>query len=140
MRKLFLLLFFITGAIAAQPMNKSFFGNQAVHGYDVVSYFSGHPVPGKPEIKTVWMGAVWLFSTSENLQAFKETPSKYAPQYGGFCAFAMATGDFADIDPLSWTILAGKLYLNYDHDIQQRWEAKKTEFIKAADDAWAKQR
>lgn len=124
----------------AEPLNKSFFGNKAIHGYDAVSYFKGKPVPGKADISLEMRGAVWLFSTRENLAEFKAKPDAFMPQYGGYCAYAMAKGYLADIDPLSWRIVSGKLYLNYDSDIQKEWEQNRSEMIRNGDMNFAKRR
>ncbi|MBL8021769.1 MAG: YHS domain protein [Leptospirales bacterium] len=131
--------FFLASAgLAAQPLNKSFFGNKAVHGYDPVSYFKGRPTPGNKDISLEWKGAVWLFSTRENLAEFRAKPEAFMPQYGGYCAFAMAKGYLADIDPLSWRIVNGKLYLNYDADIQKEWEEDRSAMIQSGDANFSK--
>ncbi|MGV6800711.1 MAG: YHS domain-containing (seleno)protein [bacterium] len=111
--------------------------NQAVGGYDTVSYFSNSgPVKGTDEFQYSYKGAVWLFSSAENLTKFQENPTRYAPQYGGYCAWAMAAGKFAKGDPKYWTIYQGKLYLNYNKSIKAKWEKDIPGFVAKADDLW----
>lgn len=132
------LILIFSASISAEPLNKSFFGNKAIHGYDAVSYFKGRPSPGKPEFALERGGAVWLFASRENLAEFRARPEVFLPQYGGYCAYAMARGYLADVDPLSWRIVGGKLYLNYDADIQKEWEQTRSEMIRNGDLNFAK--
>lgn len=132
------ILLLTTAAIQAQPVNRTFFGGEAIHGFDVVSYFKGGPVKGKPEFFFQYRGARWLFASAEHLKLFRDAPESYAPRYGGYCAFAMARGESVDIDPFSYAIVDHKLYLNYDREIQKQWEANRTAFIQKADKFYAK--
>jgi len=117
----------------------SFLNNKAAGGYDVVSYFDGSaPVEGNADYQTTYNGADWLFSSQENLDAFLASPEKYAPQYGGYCAYAAASGSTAKGDPLQYSLENGKLYLNYNASIKERWLANKVEFIEQADSNWPK--
>lgn len=94
----------------------------AVGGYDPVAYFKqGRPVKGSSSYSTQWKGATWRFATPENLAAFKADPEAYAPQYGGYCAWAVSQGYTAKGDPNQWTIHDGKLYLNYDAGVRETW-------------------
>lgn len=122
-------------AQAASPIYTGTFGNTAVKGYDTVSYFQGDgvPVKGSKEFKTEWQGATWLFSSQDNLDAFTSSPEKYAPQYGGYCAWATSQGSLAKGDPLVYTVENGKLYLNYDNSINEKWYPNRAELIPAAD-------
>lgn len=107
---------------ATSPVNKSFFGGVAIEGYDPVAYFTdGRPVAGSKEHTFDWRGATWRFATAEHRDLFAAEPEKYAPQYGGYCAWAVANGYTASIDPEAWKIVDGKLYLNYDKDVQKKW-------------------
>jgi YHS domain-containing protein len=109
----------------------------AVGGYDAVAYFKvGRPVPGKAEFATEYKGATWRFSTRENLEAFKASPAAYAPQYGGYCAWAVSQNYTASGDPQYWKIVNGKLYLNYDASVQAKWEKDIPGFIVKADKNW----
>lgn len=119
------------------PVYTGILSNTAVGGYDPVSYFKGaNPVKGKSAHTLDYMGAEWRFASAENLEAFKENPELYAPQYGGYCAWAVSQGYTAKGDPQNWKIVDGKLYLNYNADIQQRWERSIPEFIAAGDQNW----
>jgi len=121
-------------AHAAEAVYTSSFSNNAVSGYDTVSYFSAQgPVKGSSEFSTQWNGATWRFVTAENLEKFKANPTRYAPQYGGYCAWAVAQGSLAKGDPKQWHIDNNKLYLNINSDIKQKWLANKNQFIRDAD-------
>ncbi|MEM8798461.1 MAG: YHS domain-containing (seleno)protein [Pseudomonadota bacterium] len=109
----------------------------AVSGYDTVAYFTaGEPVKGSKEFAYSWNDAEWRFSSQENLDKFKADPAAYAPQYGGYCAYAAAKGKTAPTDPEAWHIHEGKLYLNYSKGIQKKWFKDKPGYIKSADANW----
>lgn len=94
----------------------------AAGGYDTVAYFSaGKPVRGEKQFVTTWKGAAWRFASRDNLEAFEADPAKYAPQYGGYCAYAVSRGYTAKGDPEAWTVVGGKLYLNYSLDVRKTW-------------------
>ena len=127
-------LAFSSQALATDPIYTSTFSNKAVGGYDTVSYFTKDaPVKGSKEFKTEWKGAEWLFSSQENLEKFKATPEQYAPQYGGYCAWAVAHDNFVKGDPEVWNITDGKLYLNYNKKIAESWKPRREELIPVAD-------
>ena len=127
-------IFSAPAAQAEEPIYTSIFSNNAVGGYDTVSYFSADgPVKGKSEFSMNWKGAKWYFSNAENLATFKADLVKYAPQYGGYCAWAVADGSLAKGDPKQWDIENGKLYLNINKSIKKKWLADKTNFIQIAD-------
>jgi YHS domain-containing protein len=124
-------------AWSKDPVNTTLLGHTAIHGYDPVAYFTdGKPVKGMPEFAFDWMGAKWLFATAAHRDAFKVGPEKYAPKYGGYCAYAVSQGHVADIDPSAWSIVDGKLYLNYDADVQKKWKADIPGYIMKADKNW----
>lgn len=109
----------------------------AINGYDPVSYFSeGGPSKGSPEFTAEWNGATWYFSNAYNKMLFDETPEKFAPQYGGYCAFGTADGHKAPTQPDAWTIVGGKLYLNYNKEVMGEWRKDTTGFIDKADANW----
>ncbi len=109
-------------AFALSPINKTIFGGVALDGWDPVAYFlDGKPVEGSREHSLEWNGATWRFASAAHRELFLEKPEKYAPQYGGYCAWAVSQGYTAAIDPDAWTIHEGKLYLNYDLDVQKKW-------------------
>jgi YHS domain-containing protein len=110
----------------------------AVKGYDPVAYFAaGEPAPGVDQYTYNWKGAKYRFAYAENLERFKADPEKYAPQYGGYCAYAMSLNRIADIDPHRWAIVDGKLYLNNGFVAQSLWSLDKHGSIVAADKHWA---
>jgi YHS domain-containing protein len=124
-------------AWSKDPVNTTLFGNKAIHGYDPVAYFTdGKPVQGKEDLELEWMGAKWRFATAEHLASFKKAPETYAPQYGGYCAYAVSQGRLVDIDPNAWSIVDGKLYLNYDLDIQKTWQQDIPGYVMKADKNW----
>ena len=109
----------------------------AIRGTDPVAYFTqGEPVAGNSEYTYTWNDATWQFASAENRDLFAANPDQYAPQYGGFCAWAVSQGYTASIDPNAWRIVGGKLYLNYSQGIQKRWERDIPGNIRKADANW----
>lgn len=132
-----LLVFAGAAQAGSDPVYTGFFSDKAVSGYDTVAYFTeGKPVVGDKAFSYEYQGAVWLFSSAANRALFVEKPLQYAPQYGGYCAWAASQNKIASADPLRWKIVDGKLYLNYDEKIQQKWEADIPGFIAGADKNW----
>jgi len=128
-----------TPSYAKAPIYTSLFNNTAVSGYDAVSYFQDSgPVEGKKDFSTEYEGATWLFSSQENLDIFKAEPTKYAPQYGGYCAYAVGVGSTAKGDPLQWYIEDDKLYLNINKSIRKKWLDDIDNYIKTGDENWPK--
>lgn len=127
-----------TSASAEQPLVFTLkFSTIAVEGYDTVSYFStGGPIKGSPRFEAKYLGATWRFASASNKKAFVAAPKRFAPQYGGYCAWAVSQGYTAKGDPRSWTLVGGKLYLNYNEEIQRRWEKNRDYLIEAADSNW----
>ena len=122
---------------AADPIYTTLFSNAGAGGYDVVAYFTeSKPVEGKDKFQTEHLGADWYFSSQANLDAFKSDPDKYLPQYGGYCAWALSEGSLAKGDPNHWTVLDGKLYLNYDAQVQNQWNADRDQHISRANQNW----
>jgi YHS domain-containing protein len=111
----------------------------AVGGYDPVAYFTeGKPVQGRKEIAFTWKGVTWRFVNEKNLEAFRAKPEAYAPQYGGYCAWAVSQGYTAKGDPNAWSIVDGKLYLNYNADVHKTWQQDAPGNIVKADKNWPK--
>jgi hypothetical protein len=109
----------------------------AIKGYDPVAYFMGEgPAKGSPEFEYTWHGARWRFTSAAHREAFSRDSERYAPRYGGYCAYAVSQGKTADVDPGAWTIFEGKLYLNLNKDVQKLWEKDKQEYIRLADKNW----
>ena len=109
----------------------------AVDGTDVVAYFTqGAPVAGDPAIVYDWNGVTWRFASIENRDAFAADPTRFAPQYGGYCAWAVSEGYTASTTPEAWRIVDDKLYLNYSRRIQRRWEKDIPGRITSGDAQW----
>jgi hypothetical protein len=105
------------------PVNNGGAGELAVKGYDVVAYTTaGAAVEGVAQFQFRWNDAVWQFASAANRDQFSRDPARYAPQFGGYCAWAVSRGYTADIDPQAFRIVDGKLYLNYSKSVQRRWE------------------
>ena len=118
------------------PINKDRRG-LALKGYDATAYFEqGKPAKGSPEFSHTWNGATWHFESVQSRDLFKASPEKYAPQYGGYCAWAVSNNYTADIDPEAWKIIDGKLYLNYSKSVQRKWEPEAAKRIADADRNW----
>ncbi len=123
----------------ATKMTNTNAGNVAVQGYDVVSYFKDNKaVRGNRKIIGQHDGVNYFFATKANKAQFMKDPHKYMPQYGGFCAYAMAAGKRVDIDPQAFSMRNGKLYLNYSKSVQQDWQQKAGQYVKQADAEWKK--
>ncbi|HXV25697.1 MAG TPA: YHS domain-containing (seleno)protein [Alphaproteobacteria bacterium] len=101
----------------------SMYAGLGAKGYDVVAYFTdGKAVQGKQDIEAVYGGVTWKFASEEHRDLFKADPAKYAPQYGGFCAWGVAQGKLFDVDPVNgWKIVDNKLYMNFNDQILATW-------------------
>ena len=131
------LSFWIGNALALDAIYTPLYSNLAINGYDAVAYFSENAaIKGSKSHQFEWQGATWQFASAENNSLFASNPEKYAPQYGGYCAWAAAQNDIAATDPEQFTIVDGKLYLNYDSEVQQKWLKQKEELIKLGDQYW----
>lgn len=109
----------------------------AIDGYDPVAYFTERkPVKGTPEFRAEFQGATFQFASADHRDRFAADPEKFAPQYGGYCAYGMAKGYKAAIDPEAFTVVHGKLYLNYSDAVQTRWLSDIPGYIHKADVNW----
>jgi YHS domain-containing protein len=109
-------------AVAAPEVYLAPFTKVAIGGYDPVSYFTeAAPRKGDPRFTATFKGAEYRFASAANLARFQSNPQAFLPQYGGYCAWAVAGGYTAKGDPLAWKVVSGKLYLNYDQNVQKRW-------------------
>jgi YHS domain-containing protein len=109
----------------------------AIKGTDPVAYFrEGKAVKGSSQFTHKWKNATWQFSSQENRDLFAKTPEKYAPQFGGFCAWAVSENYTAPIDPEAWKIVNEKLYLNFNKSVQRSWERDETNRIARGDRNW----
>jgi len=123
-------------AVAAEPMVFSDSGI-AIRGADPVAYFTqGAPVLGSADHALMWDGTTWHFASAENMEMFMADPHAYAPQYGGYCAFAMSKGYIATSVPEAWTVHDGKLYLNFSINVRQVWLEDVAGNIVLADGNW----
>jgi YHS domain-containing protein len=119
----------------ADPVNKN--GGVAIKGYDAVAYFTdSKPVKGSPSFTHQWNGATWQFATAEHRDAFAKSPEKFAPQYGGYCAYGVSQNHTAPIDPEAWTVLDGKLFLNNSQSVKKTWSQSIPKYIEEADKNW----
>jgi YHS domain-containing protein len=134
-----LLSLFITGAaLAASPIPAvNTEHGLAIKGYDPVAYFTiGKPIPGVTQFIVNYKGVIYRFASAENRDRFVAAPEKFRPQYGGYCAYAIALNQIADIDPDEWAIVDNKLYLNNNFFSQTLWSFDKTGNIARGDHNW----
>lgn len=131
-------------ARAAPPVNTlkgGLFGGRddtAILGYDTVAYHTeGRAVKGQDAYVHAWMGARWKFASQAHLDLFKAAPEKYAPQYGGYCAYGVSQGYLVKVEPDQFKLIDGKLYLNYDASVQKKWLEDPAGYIRRADAAFS---
>lgn len=129
-----------TGVVQAKPTYTGLFGSVAAGGYDVTSYFAGKGAPqqGSKAFAVTYNGATYQFASKANADKFKANPAAFAPQFGGYCAWAMAGGSKAPGDPQYYKVVGGKLYLNYSKGVQDKWNKDIPGFITQANSAWSK--
>ncbi|MCZ6718006.1 MAG: YHS domain-containing (seleno)protein [Candidatus Poribacteria bacterium] len=109
----------------------------AMRGYDPVAYFTEQrPVLGSPDITHQWMDVTWQFDNISNRDKFAEDPERYAPQYGGYCAYAVSKGSTAPTDPAAWTVIDDKLYLNVSKSVRSLWLPNARSHIETANENW----
>ena len=140
MQKTVILFFsFMMVSLFAVSQKSSIFekDGKALGGYDVVAYFNlGEPKKGIDSLSTNWNNTTWLFSSASNLELFKQSPEKYVPQYGGYCAYGTAEGHKAPTQPDAWAIIEGKLYLNYNKKVKAIWDKDQPGYIEKANKNW----
>ena len=113
----------------------------AIKGYDPVAYFTkGQPMKGKRDVAYTWNGAEWRFANATHRDLFAGSPEHYAPQFGGFCSMALARGKIKDIDPEAWIIVDGKLYLNFNKPVREKFRENAHSYIAKAEENWKKLR
>jgi len=123
----------------AQAASHEFYltDGRAAGGYDPVAYFSeDDAVDGSDDFTLDWRGASWRFASAENMATFESDPSAYAPQYGGYCAYALSQGSLAKAVPEAWTVYEGKLYLNFSKTVRVLWKRDIPGNVAAADGYW----
>ncbi len=141
----FTLLFALTSLSIAQQVNTRHLNldkGVAIKGYDPISYFSnGEPTKGKKDLTFIHEGAKYQFISQENLDLFKANPTKYAPVYGGWCAYAVSKGYTADANPKTFKIVDGKLHLFYNRllvNTLPKWNKDEDNLKKSAEKNWPK--
>lgn len=144
-RKFLFLILFISIAVAFAACGKADrfakvntdTDGVAIRGFDAVAYFAADgSAKGDPKYQLVWNGAKWLFSNAENLERFRQNPEAYAPQFGGYCSYAVSKGYTANGDPEAWKIVDGKLYLNYSKKVRDLWEKDEAVNIEKGKTNW----
>lgn len=126
-----------TQSYAESKIYTPFLSSVALSHYDAVAYFTEHKaVKGNSDYSLEYQDATWHFSSQNNLDLFRADPSQYAPQYGGYCAWAISRNHLAKSDPLAWKIIDNKLYLNYDLDVQKMWLKDTKNLIIKGDQHW----
>lgn len=142
MKKIFILTnAFLSFFIASVAQSSEIFtkNNKAVDGYDVVAFYKEkQPVKGVEHITYNWKNVTWIFSNQQNLDTFKSNPEKYAPQFGGYCAYGCSNGYKAPTQVDTWIILDDKLYFNYNQKVKESWFKNKDALIEKATKNWAK--
>ncbi len=129
----------LTNPVMAKKPSTYTSGGAAVGGYDPVAYFKqGKAVKGSSKHATKYKGATYRFASAENLKAFKASPARYAPQFGGYCAWAVSQGYTAHGDPRAWSVVGGKLYLNYNSSVRSKWKRNASSNIKKGRANWPK--
>ncbi|MES2126064.1 MAG: YHS domain-containing (seleno)protein [Pseudomonadota bacterium] len=127
-----------TTALSAQAINPYYSTAEgAIKGYDPVAYFAeGKAVKGERQFSFTWQKAEWHFASAANLKAFQADPEKYAPQFGGYCAYGVSQGYAPATDPTAYTIADGKLYLNYNHKVSDKWNGDRDAYIVQGTQNW----
>ena len=133
-----LLLSPVMATAASDAVYTNWRDNIAAEGYDVVTFFSGKPQFGKLEFATQYDGADWHFFNQANMDLFLTNPELFAPQYGGYCAWAVAKGKLAPGNPDYWHVEDGRLFFNYNARVKRRWQKKQAKHIQKADQHWPK--
>lgn len=139
-RVLFAAAFFALAAPALAQKSEIYTSwGAAIRGYDPVAFFTeGKPAEGSRQFTHQWKGATWRFASARNRDAFAAAPEKYAPQYGGYCAYGVANGYTVSTVPEAWSVVAGKLYLNYSLGVRADWLKDIPGHIRKADANWPK--
>lgn len=109
----------------------------AIGGYDVVAFFTdSKPIMGNKSFSYQWQDVSWYFASQQHLDSFRLSPEKYAPQYGGYCAYGTSEGHKAPTEIDTWKIVDGKLFFNYNKAVQKLWLKDQQNLIKKADERW----
>lgn len=140
MKRLGLVLIILGGLTACISLDTNPIYNQdntAVNGYDVVAYFTENKaVQGTTAYSVQYQQVTWLFSSAKHQALFTNHPQQYIPQYGGYCAYAMAHGFVVETDPQAFSIVNNKLFLNYSLGVRETWQADQQQYIIDANQEW----
>ena len=138
-RSIIIALFALFSIVQAKAQQSEIFatGGKAIKGYDAVAFFKqSKAIKGADSLSYQWKGAYWLFASQDDMDAFKAAPEKYAPQYGGYCAYGTAQGHKAPTQTDTWTVVNEKLYFNYNAKVKEIWVKDQANFIQTADLKW----
>ncbi len=131
------LLIVSSQTFAAEPPVFTGRGEFAINGYDAVAYHKEQkPVKGDDKFTVQWNGATWRFASDENRNLFESDPERWAPRYGGYCAWAVSNNYTAKTDPDAWSIVDDRLYLNYSRSVRRNWSRDIPRNIQRADENW----
>lgn len=139
MRHILFNILFVIASLTAFAQESEIFAPEglAINGYDPVAIFrESKTIKGFDSLSYTWMSASWRFVSRENLEAFMNDPEKYAPQYGGYCAYGVSEGHKSPTEIDTWTILDNKLYFNYNRNVKKKWKEDRERRIKVADENW----
>jgi len=127
----------VRGQAASRAINHD--NGVAIQGYDVVAYFTQNAaVKGSPAFAHTWNGVRWQFASAGNRDAFAREPERYAPAFGGYCAYGVSRGYAVEIDPEAFAVVDGTLYLNYSKRVQRTWNQDRPGYIDKARMQWPK--
>jgi YHS domain-containing protein len=111
--------------------------NGAIDGYDAVAFFTENkPIKGLKTLSCTYQGSDWYFADQKHLIMFLNDPQKYVPAFGGYCAYGVAEGKRNPGNQNAWSIVNGKLYLNYNQELKNQWFRRRKEFIRQAEKNW----
>ena len=137
MKKILLLLFIGVASVQINAQNQYLKNGVAIQGYDVVAYFeSNKAIEGKSEINAKYNEATYFFSSEKNKELFLKNSEKYAPQFGGYCAYGVSENHTSPTDPQAFTIVDEKLYLNYNLKVKELWSKDRESRILRANENW----
>jgi len=139
MRYILINIFLVVASLTSFAQESEIFAPEgmAINGYDPVAIFrESKTVKGFDSLSYTWMDASWYFASRENLEAFMNDPERYAPQYGGYCAYGVSEGHKSPTEIDTWTIVDDKLYFNYNRNVKKKWDQDRERRIKRADEQW----
>ena len=133
------IVLFVVGCVGSIHAGQFFERNSlAIDGYDPVAYFAEQkPMKGSAQFRVEFEGSTFQFASAAHRDIFAANPEKYVPQYGGYCAYGMAKGYKASIDPVAFTVVGDKLYLNYSEEVHSQWLTDIPRYIRKADANWS---